>query len=237
MRPLFDPMNVSNLKIPGAADVRALYDRLFARYGPQDWWPGDSPFEVIVGAILTQNTNWTNVEKALANLRAAGVWNFGAIRSTARERLAALIQPSGYFNQKARKLHEFAALIENDFHGNLNGLLDLPMDDLRTGLLGVWGIGEETADDIVLYAAGKPSFVIDTYTRRIVDRIGWRVGGEAYGNYRSLFSERLPADAALFNEYHALLVRHAVDVCRPTPDCDACCLVTVCRTGGERTGR
>ncbi|MCH7593151.1 MAG: hypothetical protein IIB27_01410 [Chloroflexi bacterium] len=225
------------MKSPTADNVIKLYDRLLAAYGPQDWWPGDGPFDVIVGAILTQNTNWTNVEKALDGLRTAGVWSFAAIRSAPREQLAALIRPSGYFNQKARKLHEIAALVENDFHGELGRLLDLPLDELRTRLLGVWGIGEETADDIILYAAEKPSFVIDTYTRRIVDRLGWQVDGDAYGDYRSLFSERLPADATLFNEYHALLVRHAVNVCRPRPACADCCLVAMCPTGRERTGR
>ena len=223
------------MKSPTADNVIKLYDRLLAAYGPQDWWPGDGPFDVIVGAILTQNTNWTNVEKALDGLRAAGVWSFAAIRSAPREQLAALIRPSGYFNQKARKLHEIAALVENDFHGELGRLLDLPLDELRTRLLGVWGIGEETADDIILYAAEKPSFVIDTYTRRIVDRLGWQVDGDAYGDYRTLFTERLPADATLFHEYHALLVRHAVNGCRPRPACADCCLIAMCPTGRERT--
>ena len=141
------------LTTPDSANVRSLYDRLFDAYGPQHWWPGDSPYEVIVGAILTQNTNWTNVEKALAALRAADVWSFEAIRVTERSALATLIRPSGYFNQKARKLHEFASLISDDFRGQLDDLLDLPMAELRTTLLGIWGIGDETADDIVLYAA------------------------------------------------------------------------------------
>jgi endonuclease-3 related protein len=218
-------------RIPTAAEVRSLYDRLFDAYGPQDWWPGDGPFDVIVSAILTQNTNWTNVEKALTALRDAGVWSFQAIHDTDRGALGELIRSSGYFNQKARKLHEFAALIENDFHGDLDQLLDLPMDELRARLLGLWGIGDETADDIVLYAANKPSFVIDTYTRRIVDRLGWRVEGNRYADYQSLFTERLPADATLYNEYHALLDVHASEVCRPTPRCDECCLRDVCMTG------
>ncbi len=218
-------------KSPTAADVRSLYDRLFAVHGPQHWWPGDGPFDVIVGAILTQNTNWSNVEKALESMRLAGVWSFRAIRRTGREELAALIQSSGYFNQKARKLHEFAALVEIEFHGSLDRLLDLPKDELRARLLGVWGIGEETADDIVLYAAGKPSFVIDAYTRRIVDRLGWRVDGERYADYQSLFTERLSPDATLYNEFHALLDEHASRICRPTPRCDECCLLVICQAG------
>ncbi|MDP6824019.1 MAG: hypothetical protein QF554_12095 [Dehalococcoidia bacterium] len=218
---------------PTATDVRSLYEGLFAAYGPQYWWPGDGPFDVIVGAILTQNTNWSNVEKALESLRLAGVWSFGAIRRTKRKELAMLIQSSGYFNQKARKLHEFATLVEIDFHGSLDQLLDLPKSDLRARLLGVWGIGEETADDVVLYAAGKPSFVIDAYTRRIVDRLGWRVDGERYTDYQSLFTERLPPDAALYNEFHALLDVHASRVCRPTPMCEECSLLVMCQTGSS----
>ncbi len=216
---------------PTHAAVLSLYDRLYATYGPQHWWPGDGPFDVIVGAILTQNTNWKNVGKALDALRNADICSFKAIHGTERDDLADLIRPSGYFNQKARKLHEFAALVENDLNGNLDQLLDLPMDDLRTILLGIWGVGEETADDIVLYAAAKPSFVIDTYTRRIVDRLGWRPQGVQYRDYQSLFTERLPSDATLFNEYHALLDEHASTVCRPTPRCDQCCLQDICATG------
>ena len=216
---------------PTHAAVLSLYDRLYATYGPQYWWPGDGPFDVIVGAILTQNTNWKNVGKALDALRNADIWSFKAIHGTERDDLADLIRPSGYFNQKARKLHEFAALVENDLNGNLDQLLDLPMDDLRAILLGIWGVGEETADDIVLYAAAKPSFVIDTYTRRIVDRLGWRPQAVQYRDYQSLFTERLPSDAALFNEYHALLDEHASTVCRPTPRCDQCCLQDICPTG------
>ena len=216
---------------PTHAHVRSLYDRLYATYGPQHWWPGDGPFDVIVGAILTQNTNWTNVEKALDKLRNANICSFKTIHGMDRNYLADLIRPSGYFNQKARKLHEFAVLVENDFNGNLDQLLDLPMDDLRTILLGIWGIGEETADDIVLYAAHKPSFVIDKYTRRIVDRLGWRPQGVRYRDYQLMFTEQLPSDVALFNEYHALLDEHASKVCRPTPRCDQCCLQDNCATG------
>ena len=213
---------------PTHAYVRSLYDRLYATYGPQHWWPGDGPFDVIVGAILTQNTNWTNVEKALDKLRNANISSFKTIHGMDRNYLADLIRPSGYFNQKARKLHEFAVLVENDFNGDLDQLLDLPMDDLRTILLGIWGIGEETADDIVLYAAHKPSFVIDKYTRRIIDRLGWRPRGVRYRDYQLMFTEQLPSDAALFNEYHALLDEHGSTVCRPTPRCNQCCLQDIC---------
>jgi endonuclease-3 related protein len=226
-------MTAPSHRTPSDADIRSLYDRLYAAYGPQHWWPGDGPFDVSVGAILTQNTNWTNVEKALHALRDANVWSFNAIYRTERDELATLIRPSGYFNQKARKLHEFAALVENDFNGELDQLLGLPTHDLRARLLNIWGIGEETADDIVLYAANKPSFVIDTYTRRIVDRLGWRVDGNQYSDYQSLFTQRLPQDATLYNEYHALLDHHASAVCRPTPRCDECGLRNMCPTGNS----
>jgi len=226
-------MTAPSPRTPSDADIRSLYDRLYAAYGPQHWWPGDGPFDVIVGAILTQNTNWTNVEKALHALRDANVWSFNAIYRTERDELATLIRPSGYFNQKARKLHEFAALVANDFNGELDQLLGLPTHDLRARLLNIWGIGEETADDIVLYAANKPSFVIDTYTRRIVDRLGWRVDGNQYSDYQSLFTQRLPQDATLYNEYHAMLDHHASAVCRPTPRCDECCLRNMCPTGNS----
>ncbi|MDA1256329.1 MAG: endonuclease [Chloroflexi bacterium] len=230
-------MNLRQDRSPNETDIRALYDALLEAYGPQNWWPGDGPFEVIVGAILTQNTSWTNVEKALEALKSAGLWSIGALHETPLDRLAGTIRSSGYYNQKARKLKTFAELVEAEYAGNLARFLALPLVDLRPELLAVWGIGEETADDIVLYAAGHASFVIDGYTRRIVDRLGWRVDGEAYGDYQALFSDRLPADARLFNEYHALIVRHAADVCRPTPVCEGCVLLATCPTGVERIRR
>lgn len=227
-------MPVPSLITPTHTDVRSLYDLIFDVYGPQHWWPGDGPFDVIVGAILTQNTNWKNAEKALCALKTANVRSFDAIGDTNREVLADLIRPSGSFNQKARKLHEFSALLKTDFHDCLDRLLELPTYRLRSTLLGIWGVGEETADDIILYAAGKPSFVIDTYTRRVVDRLGWQVEGNRYSDYQSLFMDRLPADAALFNEYHALLDEHASRVCKPTPMCGSCCLNDICLTGKSR---
>jgi len=214
----------------------AAYGRLQAAYGPLHWWPGESPFEVVVGAILAQNTAWRNVTKALDNLRSAGVWSIDAIQSVQQDRLAAIIRSSGYYNTKARKLKEFAAFITRDFRGDLEVCLVLPTDELRARLLGVWGIGEETADDIVLYAAGKPSFVIDAYTRRAIDRLGWSVPGNRYSDYQSLFHDRLPADAELFNQYHALFVRHGARTCRPTPTCETCCLRDICLTGRSGTG-
>jgi len=209
----------------------AVFRRLQAAYGPLHWWPGESPFEIAVGAILAQNTAWTNVRRALENMRSARIWSISAIHRTPRERLAAVIRPSGYFNTKARKLKEFTSFITNGFGGDLDACLNLPLDELRRRLLEVWGIGEETADDIVLYAAGKPSFVVDAYTRRIIDRLGWHVDGKRYADYQALFHDRLPADTGLFNDYHALFVRHGARTCRPKPRCETCCLLDACPTG------
>ena len=211
----------------------SVYRRLLDAYGPQGWWPADSPFEMIAGAILTQSTNWGNVEKALDNLRAAGCWSFAAVDALPEERLAELIRPSGYFNAKARKLKAFAAHLRRRHGGSLDGLLAQETAALRAELLGIYGIGEETADDIIVYAAGQPSFVIDVYTRRIIDRMGWRPGsGVRYRDYQALFHDHLPAEAPLFNEYHALLDHHAKLVCRKTaPRCAGCCLADLCATG------
>ena len=224
--------------------LAAAYRRLLDAYGPQGWWPADSPFEMIAGAILTQSTNWGNVEKALANLRAAGCWSFAAIDALPEEQLAELVRPSGYFNAKARKLKAFAAHLRRRHGGGLDRLLAQETAALRAELLGIYGIGEETADDIIVYAAGKPSFVIDVYTRRILDRMGLRPGGGVrYRDYQALFHDNLPAEAPLFNEYHALLDHHAKLVCRKTaPRCDACCLAALCATGqaaggGDSPGR
>ena len=221
---------VLRTKTPTRGDLMAVFDRLHAAYGPLHWWPGESTFEIVAGAILAQNTAWRNVRKALDSMRSAGVWSIDAIRDTPQERLAAIIRSSGYYNTKARKLKEFAAFIRDGFGGDLDKCLHLPADDLRVRLLGVWGIGEETADDIVLYAAGKPSFVIDAYTRRIVDRLGWRVRGNRYADYQAIFHGLLPRDADLFNEYHAVLVRHGARTCRPRPTCGECCLSSICPT-------
>ncbi len=214
--------------------MRAIYDRLLAAYGPRHWWPGDGPFEVIAGAILTQNASWRNVTQALSRMRESGIWSFEAIHATSVDELAAVVRPSGYFNQKARKLKGFAAFVVEEFNGSLSALLDLQVDELRTRLLGLWGIGEETADDIILYAAEKPSFVIDTYTKRIVDRLGWRVNGRGYGDYQALFTRSLPPEASLYNEYHALLDYHGHTTCRREPLCQGCCLLELCPTGAAR---
>ncbi len=216
---------------PDHAALEQIFELLLECHGPQHWWPADSHFEMITGAILTQNTAWTNVEKALNNLKAADVWSFPASLALPQDELADLIRPSGYYNQKARKLQNFAGFLDREFEGDIDLLFRLDILDLRTTLLGLWGIGEETADDIILYAAKKPSFVIDKYTIRFVDRLGWRVDGGGYGEYQRLFTSRLPADTEIFSEYHALIDRHCHTTCKKTPLCGNCCLRESCPTG------
>jgi endonuclease-3 related protein len=211
-----------------------LYQRLYDRYGPRNWWPAKDggKFEIICGAILTQNTSWRNVEQALENMRSGSLWSFADLHSAGADRVAEAIRPSGYYNTKARKLKTFAAVVQDDFAGDLERMLNRTATDLRALLLGIWGIGEETADDIIVYAAEKPSFVIDKYTTRIVDRMGWQVHGKGgYGDYKRFFEERLPADTTLFNEFHALLDGHGSRVCKKTPVCESCCIADICMTG------
>ena len=201
-----------------------IYRRLFKRYGPQRWWPAEEPFEVIVGAILTQSAAWANVEKAIANLKKAGKLSPDALRRLPETELASLIHPCGYYNVKARKLKAFTRWLEEQYNDSLDKLFAQDIDDLRSRLLAVYGIGEETADSIILYAGNKPIFVIDTYTRRIIDRLGLSPRPNSYPACQKLFMTSLPADAALFNEYHALLVRLAKETCRKQPLCAQCCL-------------
>ncbi|MBI4337676.1 MAG: endonuclease [Chloroflexi bacterium] len=217
-----------------AALLLDVYRRLLAEYGPQGWWPGDSPFEVCVGAVLTQAAAWGNVEKAIHALKAAEVFSPQALDALPEGTLARLIRPSGYFNAKARKLKAFVAHLRERYGYHLDAMLAQDAQTLRQELLSLYGIGEETADDIVLYAAGKSVFVIDAYTRRIVERLGLAPEMQSYQGYQGLFMQHLPPDAGLFNEYHALLVRHGKGVCQPAPRCETCCLVAVCATGRQR---
>jgi endonuclease-3 related protein len=200
------------------------YRRLLVRYGPQHWWPAREPFEVITGAILTQSTAWTNVEKAIANLKAAGKLSPRALRKLSEAELAGLIRPCGYYNVKARKLKAFVNWLGGHHSDNLDRVFKNDTEDLRKELLDIYGVGEETADAIMLYAGNKPAFVIDAYTRRIIDRMDLTPTRHDYASYRKIFTTNLPEDARLFNEYHALLVRHAKEVCRKDPLCEFCCL-------------
>jgi endonuclease-3 related protein len=207
-----------------------IYRRLLAHYGPQHWWPAEEPFEVIVGAILTQSAAWGNVEKAIANLRSANALSPKALRQLSTPRLAKLVRPCGYYNAKALKLKSFAYWLGNHHDDNLDRLFASSVDDLRQQLLSIQGIGQETADSIILYAASKPIFVVDAYTRRIISRIGLAPDKNSYADYQALFMGNLSPDAALFNEYHALLVCLGKKVCRPHPLCPQCCLSELCRS-------
>jgi endonuclease-3 related protein len=202
-------------------------------YGPQHWWPADEPFEVMVGAILTQSAAWVNVEKAINNLKAAGMLSPRALRRLSQNELASLIRPCGYFNAKARKLKALAEWLGQAYGDDMAKMSAISLKRLRPQLLAVHGIGEETADSIILYAANKPIFVIDAYTRRIIDRLGLAPSDNTYSAYQSFFMENLPHRTALFNEYHALLVNHGKKVCRQRPLCRECCLKDICRYGQE----
>ncbi len=208
--------------------LQNIYHQLLDSYGPQHWWPADEPFEVMIGAILTQAAAWVNVERAITNLKAAKALSPKALRRFSLPEIATLLRPCGYYNAKARKLKSLAHWLGEYYEDDLSELLANSTDQLRQQLLSVYGIGEETADSIILYAANKPIFVVDAYTRRIINRIGLAPDSNNYTAYQSLFMDNLPADAGLFNEYHALLVCLGKDVCRNRPLCQRCCLQNIC---------
>ncbi len=213
----------------------AVYDNLLSAYGPQHWWPGGSGFEMMAGAVLTQATAWANVEKAISNLRSADALTPRAIRVIGQDELAELIYPSGYYKAKARKLKALAQYIGERFADDIDAMAREEMGSLRSELLGVHGIGEETADDILLYAARQPSFVVDAYTRRLFWRLRLAPEKGSYAQYQAPFMDHLPRDAGLFGEYHALIVRHGKEVCAKTPVCEGCCLLDMCPTGQDRS--
>lgn len=212
--------------------LRDIYARLYAHFGPQHWWPGNGAFEVIVGAILAQNTAWTNVEKALANLKRAGLLRPARLQRARVQTVARLVRPSGYFNLKAKKLKAFARFLFDAHRGELSHLFALDTATLRKELLASYGIGPETADSIILYAAQQPIFVIDAYTRRIAARLGLSRDDASYEELQHLFMAHLPCDVRLFNEYHALLVALGKNICKKrAPRCQACPLQKICPTG------
>ncbi|MFH0914236.1 MAG: endonuclease [Chloroflexota bacterium] len=214
---------------PGVSQaLHGVYRRLLACYGPQHWWPAETLFEVMVGAILTQSAAWVNVEKAIQNLKKAGALSPVALRGLALEELATLLRPCGYYNAKAVKLKALANWLKS-YGDDLERLWAKSLEELREELLTVHGIGLETADSILLYAGGKPIFVVDAYTRRILSRLGLAPPRDSYPSYQSLFMENLPRDSHLFNEYHALLVQLGKKVCQKTPRCLECCLKEICQ--------
>ena len=205
-----------------------IYRRLFERFGPQGWWPAESDFEMVIGAILTQSTAWVNVEKAIANLMQEGLLTPDAVAGLSEARLAELITPSGYFRQKARKVKAFVEYLRDGHGGDLDAMFHVKLPELRKKLLTVWGIGPETADSIILYGARQPIFVVDAYTRRIFGRLGLSAPNASYDTLQRLLMDQLPPAAPLFQEYHALLVALGKEICRPTPLCSRCPLHEIC---------
>lgn len=228
-----------------AYSLKTLYRRLLAQHGPQGWWPvldrlsgtclyhggaphdDDERFEIALGAILTQNVAWKNVEKALANLSHAGLLGAAALAATSTETIAECIRPTGYYNQKARKIR---ALLEwlAPVGFSLSSFQNWPTGDLRRVLLGIYGIGPETADSILLYALDRPVFVIDAYTRRIASRLGLITGDESYSVLQDLFQRGITVDRGSYREYHAFIVAHGKDVCASKPLCVLCSLAGCC---------
>ena len=200
-----------------------IYTVLYDHFGPQHWWPGDTPFEVMVGAVLTQNTNWNNVSRAIANLKEDNLLSLPALVELPIEVLAEKIRPAGYYNLKAGRLKNLLNCINDRFEGRVDDFLAQDAETLRRVLLKVKGIGPETADSIILYAAEKLSFVIDAYTHRILFRHGLLAEDDGYHEIQELFHSSLPAEVPLYNEYHALLVRLGKEFCKKTnPRCETC---------------
>jgi len=202
--------------------IKEMYQLLYERFGPQHWWPGETPFEVMVGAVLTQNTNWSNVERAIKNLKSSGGFCVKALFRMPEETLAALIRPAGYYNLKSRRLRNLLEMIIRDYDGELERFFDEDIVAMREKLLSVRGIGPETADSIILYAAQKPVFVVDAYTYRILSRHEMIMDGASYEELQDLFTSHLPEDTKLYNEFHALIVRTGKTYCRKRPLCREC---------------
>ncbi len=214
--------------------LQRLFHQLDQAFGDLDWWPADSAYEVIVGAILTQNTAWTNVQMAMVNLKTATKLSPQAVMALSRDKLETLITPAGFFRQKARYLHGITAYLLDHCDGDIARLCHGPVEDARKRLLTLTGVGPETADSILLYAANRPSFVVDAYTRRLLTRLGILQGRESYDTIRQSFMATLPADATLFNQYHALIVEHAKTCCRKlAPLCETCPLLSSCPHGQQ----
>lgn len=199
-----------------------IYKILFNHFGPRHWWPGDTPFEIAVGAILTQNTNWDNVEKAIGNLKNERALNAKALHEMSSEKLASLIKPAGYFNVKTKRLKNFLVFLTNHYKGSMKSMKTKDMHTLRASLLNVNGVGPETADSILLYALEKPVFVIDAYTKRVLQRHTIVSDKATYHEMQELFHINLPLDVIMFNEYHALLVMLGKHYCKPKPKCKGC---------------
>jgi endonuclease-3 related protein len=210
------------------SSLPAIFDILLAHYGPRHWWPAETPFEVCVGAILTQNTNWRNVERAIVNLRRVHALTPQALQQLDGEELAELIRPAGFYNVKSRRLREFVGFLFRCHQGDLAAMFAGDWQKLRGDLLAVSGIGPETADSILLYAGNQPTFVVDAYTRRLMSRLGLCAADIGYEELRQLFMSNLPPDTPLYNEYHALIVEQCKVHCTARPRCAGCPLKTLC---------
>jgi len=209
-----------------------VYQRLYDAFGPQNWWPGESPFEVLVGAILVQNTSWSNVEKAICRLREEGLMCPQKLYRLKDGELEELVKPVGYYRIKARRLKNVLHYLVVKHGGSLERMFALPIDQLRRELLNINGVGPETADSIILYAGNLPTFVVDAYTLRICARHGWVDSQIDYHTLKDFFESQLEPDVALYNEYHALLVRLGKDYCKKRPRCDECPLRCYLPDGG-----
>jgi len=212
----------------GRQSLLQIFDLLSSSYGPQHWWPGDSPFEVIVGAVLTQNTAWHNVAQAIANLKREGLLQPGELFKAEPATVKALLAPAGYYNIKYDRLMGLLRFLDG-YGADLERLRFLPLNGLRAELLEVKGVGPETADSILLYALQRMVFVVDAYTRRLFSRLGYGwMEAASYDQVQGFFMEALPPNAALYNEFHALIVVHSKDTCKKKPLCEGCCLSSLC---------
>ena len=222
-----------------------IYERLLHHYGPQHWWPAQTRFEIIIGAILTQAVTWSNVEKAIANLKAAQVLDPTAFVALPVDELAYLIRPAGYYNVKARRIQAFVTHLNEHYKCDLEALLSKEVQALRNELISIYGIGRETADSIILYAAGQPVFVVDAYTRRLFSRLDLvstpsatlRTSDTDYANLQAIFQDNLPSQVSLLQEYHALIVQHGKSLCSKRPLCTDCPLSSMCGFAQSRTSQ
>lgn len=215
--------------------LMTIYDTLLKHFGHRNWWPGETPFEVCVGAVLTQNTAWKNVAKAVANLKAAGALDPFVIHAMPLEDLSELIRPAGYYNVKARRLRNFVDHLVEDHGGDLESLFSVHVEALRDQLLGISGVGKETADSMILYAAAKPIFVVDAYTKRVLSRHGLMADNADYDEIQQFFHAHLPRDCELFNDFHAQIVAVGHHYCRSKPKCDGCPLAGLLPMAEEET--
>jgi endonuclease III related protein len=218
----------SLLSRPSSGILSSIHKKLYRSYGPQGWWPGNGRFEIIVGAILTQNTAWSNVEKAIKNLKAEGLLSSPCrFHKADTRKIASLIRPAGYYNVKSKRLKNFTRFLITKYKGDLSRMAEVRTPRLRLELMAINGVGPETCDSILLYAFRRPVFVVDAYTRRIFSRHGLFGHDPDYGDIQELFMNNLPSDEKIFNEYHALLVRLAKDHCKTGPICAGCPLYGV----------